>query len=70
MFRKIAASAVIVGYLGICLIDAPPAVHPHPVELVTRLDPLVDRTGLWQGSWQLFAPQPKSIDVEVSARVT
>ena len=34
------------------------------------LDAYLDVTGLWQGNWQLFAPEPDKINVAVSADVT
>lgn len=49
------------------LIDATPVVSPSHAELKSNIDVLLDATGLWQGDWRLFAPEPRKINVYVSA---
>ena len=66
--RKAAANALIAAYLTFCLVDAPPLVSPTHARLKARLDPILDATGLWQESWQLFAPEPKKLNVSASAK--
>ena len=55
---------------GMMLIDATPQytlLHGH---LKQWVDPVLDVTGLWQGSWELFAPTPDHVNVRVFARLT
>lgn len=33
------------------------------------IDPVLDKTGLWQGPWNLFAPEPDKINVRVGATI-
>ena len=33
------------------------------------IDPVLDVTGLWQGSWELFAPTPDRINVRIVATI-
>lgn len=33
------------------------------------LDPVLDKTGLWQGPWNLFAPEPDRVNVRVGATI-
>ncbi|MEY4484470.1 MAG: hypothetical protein RL693_1922 [Verrucomicrobiota bacterium] len=39
-------------------IDGIPVVHPFHQRLKELTDPFFDMTGLWQGEWSLFAPEP------------
>lgn len=51
------------------IIDAVPTISPLHARAEQILDPILDATGLWQGSWQLFAPSPKSINVSITATI-
>ncbi len=42
--------------VGVMAIDALPSCHLAHQRAQVRLDPLLDQTGLWQGNWNLFAP--------------
>ena len=65
--RKFAANLVIAGFLGLSLIDATPSTSPAYQSLKEWIDPALDATGLWQESWQLFAPSPKTINPTITA---
>ena len=59
----IAAMAVLI------LIDATPTTCAVHESLKYGVDPLLDMTGLWQGSWQLFAPNVDKRNIRVEADV-
>ena len=66
--QKRAATAFIVVFVGLGVVDATPVVSPSHARLKNRIDAFMDATGLWQGNWRLFAPMPRKINVYVSAR--
>ncbi len=49
--------------------SALPTLHTAQDKLREMLDPLVDAVGLWQGQWELFAPEPDKVNVRVVAIV-
>ena len=49
------------------LIDAVPQYTLLHGRLKDAVDPYLDVTGLWQGSWELFAPSPDHVNVRVRA---
>ncbi len=55
----------IAGFLALSVIDALP-VNQY---LKDAIDPLLDATGLWQGRWQLFAPDVDKVNIRISARL-
>jgi hypothetical protein len=67
--KRGAANAFIATILFIFILDSIPAYFPPHKELQRRLDPLVDITGLWQGTWKLFAPSPDKENTYVSAEI-
>lgn len=67
--RKIATNLFIACSLVVLVVDAPPGISPALETVEQILDPILDATGLWQDSWQLFAPSPKSLNAYVSARI-
>jgi hypothetical protein len=67
--RKYTTNLFIVCFVGVMIIDAVPAVSPTLGTAKQILDPILDATGLWQDSWQLFAPSPKSLNIFVTARI-
>jgi hypothetical protein len=66
--QKNGANVLIVCFVGLGLIDATPITSATHARLKEAMDPFLDRIGLWQGDWRLFAPDPRSINVTVSAR--
>ena len=56
--RLLAYFLVIIPMMIIWVVDALPSYTLLHSKLKNRLDPLLDKTGLWQGDWQLFAPVP------------
>lgn len=54
--RRWGANGVIVIFLLLVLIDAFPSRSPINEKLRAVIDPVMDWTGLWQGPWNLFAP--------------
>jgi hypothetical protein len=70
MFKKILINCFLVGWLAVLAIDAAPEISPGHKALKDRLDPFLDVTGLWQGGWGLFAPQPDKVNIRIHADVT
>ena len=66
--QKIAANVFIVCFVTLGLIDATPVTSANHARLKSLVDPFLDTSGLWQGDWRLFAPEPRKINVTVSAR--
>ena len=66
--QKKAANVLIVCFVALGLIDATPITSAAHARLKDAVDPFLDKIGLWQGDWRLFAPDPRSINVTVSAR--
>ena len=63
------ANALQAMLLFVLLTSALPTVHPAQDALRETLDPFVDAVGLWQGQWELFAPEPDKVNVRVVAFV-
>jgi len=53
----------------VALLDAFPLYRESHKRLSERLHPVLNATGLYQGDWQLFAPDPDRINSWVQARV-
>lgn len=53
---------------GLVVLDASPRVGVL-AELADDIDPVMDMTGLWQGPWNLFAPDVDKVNVRVSAEI-
>jgi hypothetical protein len=66
--QKIAANVFIVCFVTLGLIDATPVTSATHARLKSAVDLFLDKIGLWQGYWRLFAPEPRKINVTVSAR--
>ncbi len=61
---------VILGvWLVLLLVDTLPRTSLFHQRLKDLVDPILDVTGLWQGSWQLFAPEADKIDVRMTADI-
>lgn len=54
---------------GLMLIDAVPRYTLLHGRLKDLTDPVMDVTGLWQGTWELFAPSPDQVNTRISAKV-
>ena len=57
-------------WLLLLLVDALPRTSLLHQRLKNRVDPFLDVTGLWQGSWRLFAPNPDKIDTRMTAEIS
>ena len=64
-------NAFIVGHVvAIAAWSTPGPVQPAPLRALNRMiAPYMLRSGLWQG-WDMFAPDPLAINVDVEAEVT
>lgn len=58
---KVGANLVIVLFLSLVLVDVFSVPGRLGIQLQSKVDPVVDCIGIWQGSWDLFAP---SVDKE------
>ena len=66
--QKQAASLFVLAYVALGLIDATPVTGPAHARVKSALDPFLDVTGLWQGDWRLFGPEPDKLNATLSAR--
>ncbi|MES2920416.1 MAG: hypothetical protein V4819_02650 [Verrucomicrobiota bacterium] len=57
-------------WLLVLFVDALPRTSQFHQRLKDWVDPFLDVTGLWQGTWQLFAPNPDKIDIRMTAEIT
>lgn len=62
-------SAFLGAWLFVLFVDALPRTSLFHQRLKNWVDPFLDVAGLWQGSWQLFAPEVDKIDVRVTAEI-
>lgn len=65
VLQNVFIAAVLLLMLG----DGVPVYSSWQGALKRALDPIADGTGLWQGSWKLFAPNVDRVNVAVSAEV-
>ncbi|GBF81410.1 hypothetical protein [Aphanothece sacrum] len=56
--------------LFLILIDGLPETSLLHGRLKQMIDPIVDAMGIWQGSWQLFAPNVDKINSRIIAKIT
>jgi hypothetical protein len=68
MQRRLIAPLIVV-LLVVFAIDALPTTGRVHKRLKDAIDPLLDVTGLWQGSWQLYAPNPDRANNRVTAEI-
>lgn len=68
--EKGAVNVLLVSVLTLFAMDALPASTAIHAELQRDADPLLDVTGLWQGRWNLFAPEPDKVNAWISAEFT
>lgn len=67
--RKLVYTCLVV-FGALTLNDAVPQYTLLHGKLKDIADPVLDVTGLWQGSWALFAPTPDHVNVRIWARIT
>jgi hypothetical protein len=67
--RRVAVNGGTAALLAALLVDGLPETSLLHRVLKDRLDPILDVSGLWQGSWQLFAPEVDKVNTRVSARI-
>ncbi len=65
--QRQATDIFIVLFLAFLAIDVTPRQHLAHETLKNALDPIYDLTGLWQGEWNLFAPNPDRTNGYLSA---
>ncbi len=56
-------------FLCVLVVDAVPDELPGAGQAKWFVGPFLNRTGLWQGQWTLFAPNPKINNAWISAEV-
>ena len=66
--RLVYGTLLVLGSL--MLLDAVPQYTLLHGKLRDGIDPVLDVTGLWQGSWGLFAPTPDQVNVRIGATIT
>lgn len=69
MFKKRFVNCFLLTWLLVLGVDAAPDMGDWHRNLKEKLDPFLDVTGLWQGNWNLFAPEPDKINVAITAEV-
>lgn len=67
--RHFGANAIIVTVLCVMFVDAMPTTCRAHGWAKEAIDPALDKTGLWQGTWQLFAPEPDSVNTRFTAKL-
>lgn len=68
--QKSLTNSLIIGILFLIITDSLPEtslVHRH---LKKTIDPFLDKVGIWQGTWQLFAPDVDKINQRFMAEIT
>lgn len=63
---RVVTSIFLALLLSLLFIDALPVTNLFHQELRRLLDPALDKLGIWQGSWALFASNPDRTNVRVS----
>jgi hypothetical protein len=62
-------SSLIALFILVVAIDTIPAVFGVQKKLQEIVEPALDKLGLWQGSWELFAPEPLRINTAIRADI-
>ena len=63
-------SLLLGAWLLLLFVDALPHTSLLHQRLKSWVDPFLDVTGLWQGTWQLFAPEADKIDIRLTAEIS
>ena len=69
--KRILTNLFLISLIGILFLDSCPTVGPLEFlqEAQDKLDWFVDKTCLWQGQWDLFAPTVDKLNVRLSANI-
>lgn len=67
--KRYAVNAFIACIIILFTIDGMPGLLRSHALLQEKIDPVLKVTGLWQGPWNLFAPEPDKENIRVSAEV-
>jgi hypothetical protein len=70
MLKRVTINVFIVCFLTAILIDGLPTTSLFHGRLKAFIDPALDKVGLWQQSWQLFAPSVEKVNASLSATFT
>jgi hypothetical protein len=62
-------SGLAAAFMAVALLDGFPALRESHKRAIHHLRPVLNNLGLYQGDWQLFAPDPDQINTWVEARV-
>ena len=68
--KKLVINCFLLIWLLVLAIDSAPELGDWHRKIKNDLDAYLDVTGLWQGGWQLFAPDPDKVNVSITANVT
>lgn len=66
---RVLHNVAIAALVAVLILDALPADSAGHKKIKALVDPVLDVTGLWQGSWRLFAPNVDHINTYVTATV-
>ncbi len=67
--RRILVALFLFAVMVVVVVDTAPPMLPGASEAKAMLHPLLNYSGLWQGRWTLFAPNPKINNSWISADV-
>jgi len=67
--QRLIANVFIAGLLFLLVTDALPPLGSYHQRLKDWIDPLMDVSGLWQGDWELFAPDVIKRSARMSAEI-
>jgi hypothetical protein len=68
--KKSLTNTFIISILGLIITDSLPETSLVHRRLKETIDPLVDKIGIWQGTWQLFAPNIDKMNQRFVAKIT
>lgn len=68
-WKKYAINTLLVVYISCSLIDALPVVSSFHKTLKTRIDLFIDKSGIWQGPWNLFGPEVDKDNCYITAEI-
>lgn len=68
--QKSLTNSFIIGVLFLIVTDSLPETSLVHRYLKQTIDPLLDKVGIWQGTWQLFAPDVDKINQRFVAEIT
>ncbi|MGB0581521.1 MAG: hypothetical protein ACPGVU_17630 [Limisphaerales bacterium] len=67
--KRYAVNIFIVCIIALFTIDGMPDFITSHVMLRDNLNPILKKIGLWQGPWDLFAPEPDKENIRITAEV-